>query len=66
MRGTIAASGQNRHNPDENPPYSPAAEFNGKTDEPAEEEDLPPMIKGKKRGSNPARHRRGAVPPGQG
>jgi hypothetical protein len=36
MVGTIAVSIDERHSPDENPPYSPAAEFNGKTDEPAE------------------------------
>src|ERR1700682_6013774 len=31
----------------------------------AAERDLPPMIKRKKRANNPARRRRGAVPPGQ-
>jgi hypothetical protein len=35
------------------------------TDPPLEETDLPPMIKRKKRGNNPAGHCRGAVPPGQ-
>jgi hypothetical protein len=44
MQETIAASRQNRHSPDENPPYSPAAEFNGETDEPAEGEGFEPSV----------------------
>src|ERR1700738_2697042 len=37
-----------------------------RTDSPLEGADLSPMIKQKKRGNNPAKHRRGAVPPQAG